>query len=402
MTSKITSILFMSAILFTSAIVASVTIMQDAEAYTASGTYTRTTGSKTVCGEVLCSEYAGGRAAYEAAKATGEHIDKKDESRELVASSGSDTLQTALDKILQKLENGERLSKSEVNRAKQAMQEQEAEKISAERYGGSSGTEATGTASAMKSEIVKSSSGQDAYEKTTSDTITSVTDPGQGHESHQLAVLLPPSDKVYVGKMTFSASENVQFVALHGPLGVGEDNGQAVWSPDGETKYALTMIDNGQKSGGWFFAGNALALHSMKDTPFTASYSIAYAEVDPGEYPKGTVATGTVTSMQDPGMGHEEHSLALILPPRDIPYSGGVVSYSASENIQLVALIGPLDEGDDMGQTIWSPDGETKYALSIVDGGKMGVWNTFSGNALALHSMNPDGFTATYTLAGLH
>jgi len=392
MTRKITSVLFMSAILFTSAIVASTAIMQDADAYTSSGTYTRQTGSKTVCGEVLCSEYSGGRAAFEAARTAGDLIDKKDESRELVASSGSDTLQTALDKILQKLENGERLSKSEMNRAKQAMQEQEAEKISAERYGGSSGIVATGTASA----------GQNAYGKTASDTITSVQDPGQGHEGHQLAILLPPSDKVYVGKMTFSASENVQFVALHGPLGVGEDKGQAIWSPDGETKYALTLIDNGQKSGGWFFAGNALALHSMKDTPFTASYSIAYAELDPGEYPKGTVATGTVTSMQDPGVGHEQHSLALILPPRDIPYSGGVISYSASENIQLVSLIGPLDEGDDMGQAIWTPDGETKYALSLVDGGKMGVWNTFSGNALALHSMNPDGFTATYTLAGLH
>jgi len=392
MTRKITYVLFMSAILFTSAIVASTAIMQDADAYTSSGTYTRQTGSKTVCGEVLCSQYPGGRAGYDAAYAAGNLIDKKDESRDLVASSGSDTLQTALDKIMEKLENGERLSKSEVRRAQQAMQEQEAETISAERYGGSSGIVATGTASA----------GQDAFGRTASDTITSVTDPGQGHEGHQLAILLPPSDKVYVGKMTFSASENVQFVALHGPLGVGEDNGQAIWSPDGETKYALTFIDNGQKSGGWFFAGNALALHTMHDTPFTATYSIAYAEVDPGEYPKGTVATGTVTSMQDPGVGHEQHSLALILPPRDIPYSGGVISYSASENIQLVSLIGPLDEGDDMGQAIWTPDGETKYALSLVDGGKMGVWNTFSGNALALHSMNPDGFTATYTLAGLH
>jgi hypothetical protein len=389
---KITSVLFMSAILFTSAIVASTAIMQDADAYTSSGTYTRQTGSKTVCGEVLCSEYPGGRAAYDAAYAAGNLIDKKDESRELVASSGSDKLQTELDKILQKLENGERLSKSEVRRAQQAMQEQEAEKISAERYGGSSGIVATGTASA----------GQDAFGRTASDTLTSVQDPGQGHEGHQLAILLPPSDKVYVGKMTFSASENVQFVALHGPLGEGEDNGQAIWSPDGETKYALTFIDNGQKSGGWFFAGNALALHSMHNTPFTATYSVAYAEVDPGVYPKGTVTTGTVTSMQDPGIGHEQHSLALILPPRDIPYSGGIISYSASENIQLVSLMGPLDEGDDMGQAIWTPDGETKYAISLVDGGKMGVWNTFSGNALALHSMNPDGFTATYTLAGLH
>ena len=402
MTSKITSILFMSAILFSSAIVASVTIMQDAEAYTASGTYTRQTGSKMVCGEVLCSEYPGGRAAYDAAQAAGDIGRQSSESRDKVASSGDDKLQTELEKIMEKLENGERLSKSEIRTAQKAMQEQEASEVFDERYGGSADAEATGTASAMKSEIVKTSSGQDAYEKTASDTITSVTDPGQGHESHQLAVLLPPSDKVYVGKMTFSASENVQFVALHGPLGVGEDKGQAIWSPDGETKYALTLIDNGQKSGGWFFAGNALALHSMKNTPFTASYSVAYAEVDPGEYHKGTVATGTVTSMQDPGIGHEQHSLALILPPRDIPYSGGVVSYSASENIQLVALIGPLDEGDDMGQTIWTPDGETKYALSLVDGGKMGVWSTFSGNALALHSMNPDGFTATYTLAGLH
>ena len=399
---KITSVLFMSAILFTSAIVASTAIMQDADAYTSSGTYTRQTGSKTVCGEVLCSEYPGGRASYEAAKAAGDLGRESSESRDKVASSGGDKLQTELEKIMEKLENGERLSKSEVRRAQQAMQEQEAAEVFDERYGGSADVDATGTASAMKSEIVKSSSGQDAYEKTASDTITSVTDPGQGHESHQLAVLLPPSDKVYVGKMTFSASENVQFVALHGPLGVGEDKGQAIWSPDGETKYALTLVDNGQKSGGWFFAGNALALHSMKDTPFTASYSIAYAELDPGEYHKGTVATGTVTSIQDPGIGHEQHSLALILPPRDIPYSGGVISYSASENIQLVALIGPLDEGDDMGQTIWTPDGETKYALSLVDGGKMGVWNTFSGNALALHSMNPDGFTATYTLAGLH
>jgi len=202
--------------------------------------------------------------------------------------------------------------------------------------------------------------------------------------------------------MTFSASENIQFVALHGPLGEGEDNGQAIWSPDGETKFALTFIDNGQKSGGWFFAGNALALHTMHDTPFTATYSVAYAEVAPGEYPRGTVATGTVISIPDPGVGHEQHSLALILPPRDIPYSGGVISYSASENIQLVSLMGPLDEGDIQGQATWTADGETHYAMSIVDGGKMGVWNTFSGNALALHSMNPDGFTATYTLAGLH
>ena len=180
--------------------------------------------------------------------------------------------------------------------------------------------------------------------------------------------------------------------------------GQSTWSPDGgETVYALTFIDNGLKSGGWFFAGNALALHTMHDTPFTATYSIVYSELADGVYPKGTVSTGTVQSVIDPGLGHEEHSLAIILPPRDIPYQGGVISYSASDNVQLVSLMGPLTDDQIRGQEIWSPDGgETNYALAMISGGKMGVWNTFAGNALALHSLSPDGFTATYTLGGLH
>jgi len=42
------------------------------------------------------------------------------------------------------------------------------------------------------------------YERATSD-----TDPGLGHESHQLAVLLAPSDKVYSGTLIYDASENI-------------------------------------------------------------------------------------------------------------------------------------------------------------------------------------------------
>ncbi len=397
MTKKITSILFMSVILLTSAIAASTTLMLDAEALKASGTSVSKINSKKVCGDRMCSEYEGGRAGYEAKKAAatqaiGERIAEltKETTSDQKISSESDTLQNQLEKILQKIERGERLSTGEIQVAKKAMMAEAAVETAEERYGAVSG-EATGVPSL----------GQGGFGLITSGTITSATDPGQGHESHQLAVILPPTDKVYVGKLTYSASEPVQYVALHGPLADGEDKGQAIWSPDGETKFALTFIDNGGKSGGWYFAGNALALHTMHDTPFTATYSVAYAEVDPGVYPKGTVETGTVTSIQDPGMGHEQHSLALILPPRDVPYQGGVISYSASENIQLVALLGPLDEDDIHGQTIWA-HGDTKYALTIIEGGKMGVWNTFSGNALALHSMNPEGFTATYTLGGLH
>ena len=54
--------------------------------------------------------------------------------------------------------------------------------------------------------------------KTKTGTITSVQDPGLGHESHQLAIILPPSSNVYKGILTYDASENIQLVTLHGPL----------------------------------------------------------------------------------------------------------------------------------------------------------------------------------------
>ena len=71
-----------------------------------------------------------------------------------------------------------------------------------------------------------------------------------------------------------------------------------------------------------FVAGKTLVLYTNHDTPFTATYSVVYAEVDPGVYAKGTVATGTVESIQDPSIGHEQHSIVVILSPRKIPYKG--------------------------------------------------------------------------------
>jgi hypothetical protein len=399
MTRKIASILFMSAILFTAALAADYFI--DANALKSKGVGTNQYGSSTnVCGDKLCSEYEGGKAGYEAGKevkkadATETIEDKISEIEKEIGEKTDQPkspAQKQLEKIQSKIDRGERLSKGEIQTLKKIMNEYTAEQTAEAYYGGNPEVE-TGVSSVAAH----------AYGSSASGTMTSVQDPGQGHEAHQIAVILPPTDKVYVGKVTFSASEQVQYVTIHGPLAEGESRGQPIWSPMGNTKYALTFIDNGAKSGGWYFAGNALALHTMHDTPFTATYSVAYAEVNPGVYPKGTVESGTVTSIQDPGLGHEQHSLALILPPRDIPYQGGVVAYSASEEIQLVALLGPLEDDEINGQTIWTPDGETKYALTIVEGGNMGVWNTFSGNALALHSFNPDGFTASYSLAGLH
>jgi len=111
--------------------------------------------------------------------------------------------------------------------------------------------------------------------KVASGTIQSMVDPGIGHESHQLTILLPPSENVYSGILTYSASEPIQLVALHGPLAEGEDNGQAIWTPDGETKFALIFVDNEASMGTWKFSGNALAVHTMNTELFTISYSIS-------------------------------------------------------------------------------------------------------------------------------
>ena len=228
--------------------------------------------------------------------------------------------------------------------------------------------------------------------KVSTGTIDSMIDPGIGHETHQLAIILPPSENVYKGILTFDASEPIQLVALHGPLAEGETSGQPIWTPDGETKFALTLVPS-TAMGTWVFTGNALAVHTMNPVGFTVSYSVSYMEEEMSD----TVTTGTIDSMIDPGIGHETHSLAIILPPSEMTYHG-VLTYSASEPIQLVALHGPLAEGEDRGQAIWTPDGDTKFALTFVDADtNMGTW-IFAGNALAVHTMNPDGFSISYSV----
>ena len=229
--------------------------------------------------------------------------------------------------------------------------------------------------------------------KTASETIKSTLDPGIGHESHQLAIILPPTGKIYKGILSYDASEPIQLVALHGPLAEDEDNGQPIWTPDGKTKFALTFIDPETSMGSWLFTGNALAVHTMHPKQFTLSYSVSYLEKEMSD----TVSTTTLESVQDPGIGHETHSIVIILPPSEMTYSG-LLTYSASEPIQLIALHGPLAEGEDGGQAIWTPDGKTKFGLTFVDNEtNMGTW-TFAGNALAVHTTNLDGFTVSYSV----
>ena len=229
--------------------------------------------------------------------------------------------------------------------------------------------------------------------QTSSGTIISSQDPGVGHETHQLAIILPPTSNVYKGILSYDASEPIQLIALHGPLEQGDVQGQAIWTPDGKTKFAMTFVDPQTSMGSWVFTGNALAVHTLYSDQFTVSYSVSYLEKEMSD----TVSTATMESVQDPGIGHEAHSIVIILPPSEMTYSG-ILTYAASEPIQLIALHGPLAEGEDTGQTIWTPDGETKFALTFVDSeSNMGTW-VFAGNALAVHTMNPDGVTVSYSV----
>ena len=130
---------------------------------------------------------------------------------------------------------------------------------------------------AQDAESASFTSSQLASGVTVSGEVQSIIDPGVGHESHSLAILLPPSEKVYSGTLTYRASEPIQLVSLDGPLGPGADMDQPIWTPDGKTKFALTFVDDKKSSGKWQFSGNALAVHTMNTDGFSVSYSIDYS-----------------------------------------------------------------------------------------------------------------------------
>lgn len=105
-------------------------------------------------------------------------------------------------------------------------------------------------------------------------TITSSQDPGQGHENHQLALILSPNEgTLYDGSMTFTSSSPVQIVVLH-EINPQDSKGQPTWTVDGKTVYGLSLIDSQEKSGSFEFTGAALALHSPTSKEFTSTVSV--------------------------------------------------------------------------------------------------------------------------------
>jgi plastocyanin len=215
---------------------------------------------------------------------------------------------------------------------------------------------------------------------------------GIGHESHQAVSVLPLGDKVYSGTLQYNATEPVQLITLHGPLKEGEEKGQATWTLDGVTKYALTFVDQQSSTGTWKFSGNALLVHTKKTTPFTVDYKLENTE----NVVSDNVKSGTIQSQTDPGLGESEQ-LAMIFSPSSDLYSG-IISFSASEPVQIASLRGPLGPTERPVKA-YSPDGNSIYAVNLIDPAtKMGS-SEFSGNALAIYANNSTQFTASYSVS---
>ena len=98
-------------------------------------------------------------------------------------------------------------------------------------------------------------------------------DPGIGHDTHQLAMILAPSANTYSGTLLYDASEDVQLVSLRGPVGADE-NPAVTYTINGKDIFEITLVDRKDARGEWEFSGNALAVHTFKTTQFVVDYKI--------------------------------------------------------------------------------------------------------------------------------
>jgi hypothetical protein len=153
------------------------------------------------------------------------------------------------------------------------------------------------------------------------ETLPSSQDPGQGHEGHQLALILSPSEgTIYDGSLTFTASTPVQLVVLH-EINENDAKGQPTWTIDGKKIYALSLIDTGANAGSFEFTGAALALHSSNSQKFTSTVSVdGWIRGQPTEI-----------IMQQMDLEKEETSLLLSKTnvPATIPMHKGIFNSSS-------------------------------------------------------------------------
>jgi len=108
------------------------------------------------------------------------------------------------------------------------------------------------------------------------------TDPLPGHSAHQLVMAIPPrSDgKVWVGTVTWTASNPVEVVVLHGynsSVTADAAHGQPLTAPFGKGSVAISLVKTPSgtpvASGSMPFVGNAIAFHTLNGDKFVVTYS---------------------------------------------------------------------------------------------------------------------------------
>ena len=109
--------------------------------------------------------------------------------------------------------------------------------------------------------------------------IDSFPSPVVGQDGHHVAVILPITENWYEGELYYHAERHVNLISLRGPLEPGEFPNNVWRSADGQ-RYEATII-SGEPSGFFEVSGNAIGLHSSRDRPFTASFSVHYIEKEP-------------------------------------------------------------------------------------------------------------------------
>jgi plastocyanin len=136
------------------------------------------------------------------------------------------------------------------------------------------------------------------------------------------------------------------------------------------------------------------------------------------EEAESIVHQGTVTSSQDPLLGHEEHQRATILPFRQdgVIYSG-VLTYTASEPVEVVvlnmqtlneteqAILNVTEDDGGFGTLVTSQlDDQTSLSISYItppyaDTPVPSASIPFVGNAVWLHTLSGEPFAATFVVS---
>ena len=109
--------------------------------------------------------------------------------------------------------------------------------------------------------------------------------------------------------------------------------------------------------------------------------------------------TQTITSSQDPGLGHENHQLAFILSPNEGTIYDGSLTFTSSEPVKVI-ILHEINQNDVQGQDTWTVNENTIYGLSLIDPEKKSGSFEFTGAGVALHSTNSKEFTTTVSVDG--